>query len=62
MKAVSVFSEDGKSTTTTTYFPSGKKNAEGKYVLLVSYCNMSHFRISIRVAGKGMDDGGREIR
>jgi antitoxin component YwqK of YwqJK toxin-antitoxin module len=32
MKAVSVFSEDGKSTTTTTYFPSGKKNAEGKYV------------------------------
>lgn len=32
VKAVSVFSEDGKTTTTTTYFPSGKKNAEGKYV------------------------------
>jgi antitoxin component YwqK of YwqJK toxin-antitoxin module len=31
-KAVSVFSEDGKSTTTTTWFPNGKKNAEGKYV------------------------------
>lgn len=30
-KAVSVFSEDGKTTTTTTYFPNGKKNAEGKY-------------------------------
>jgi antitoxin component YwqK of YwqJK toxin-antitoxin module len=32
IKAVSVFSEDGKSTTTTTYFPNGKKNAEGKYL------------------------------
>jgi antitoxin component YwqK of YwqJK toxin-antitoxin module len=31
-KAISVFSEDGKTTITTTYFPSGKKNAEGKYV------------------------------
>ena len=31
MKAVSVFSDDGKTTTTTTYFPNGKKNAEGKY-------------------------------
>jgi antitoxin component YwqK of YwqJK toxin-antitoxin module len=32
MKAVSVFSEDGQTTATTTYFPTGKKNAEGKYV------------------------------
>ncbi|MCX6248812.1 MAG: hypothetical protein NTW10_13890 [Bacteroidetes bacterium] len=32
VKAVSVFSEDGKTTNTTTYFPNGKKNAEGKYV------------------------------
>jgi len=32
LKAVSVFSEEGKTTTTTTWFPNGKKNAEGKYV------------------------------
>ncbi len=32
IKAISIFSEDGKSTNTTTYFPNGKKNAEGKYV------------------------------
>ena len=32
LKAVSVFSPDGKTTNTTMYFPSGKKNAEGKYV------------------------------
>jgi antitoxin component YwqK of YwqJK toxin-antitoxin module len=32
VKAVSVFSADGKTTTTTTYFQNGKKNAEGKYV------------------------------
>ena len=30
MKAVSVFSEDGKTATTTTFFPTGKKNAKGK--------------------------------
>jgi len=32
VKAISVFSDDGKSTNTTTYFPNGKKNAEGKYL------------------------------
>lgn len=32
VKAVSVFSEDGKTTNTTTWFENGKKNAEGKYV------------------------------
>ena len=32
VKAVSVFSEDGNTTTTTTYFQNGKKNAEGTYV------------------------------
>ena len=32
LKAVSVFSEDGKSTRTTTYFSSGKKNAEGSFM------------------------------
>ena len=32
IKAVSVFSQDGKSTSTATYFPNGKKNAEGKYL------------------------------
>jgi antitoxin component YwqK of YwqJK toxin-antitoxin module len=32
MKAVSVFSDNGRTTVTTTYFPNGKKNAEGKYV------------------------------
>jgi antitoxin component YwqK of YwqJK toxin-antitoxin module len=32
MKAVSVFTEDGKTTSTITYFPNGTKNAEGKYV------------------------------
>jgi len=31
LKAVSAFSEDGKTTSTTIYFPNGKKNAEGKY-------------------------------
>ena len=32
VKAVSVFSEDGKTTSTTTWFQNGRKNAEGKYV------------------------------
>jgi antitoxin component YwqK of YwqJK toxin-antitoxin module len=32
VKAISVFSADGKTTITTIYFPTGKKNAEGKYV------------------------------
>jgi antitoxin component YwqK of YwqJK toxin-antitoxin module len=32
LKAITVYSEDGKTATTTMYFPSGKKNAEGKYV------------------------------
>jgi antitoxin component YwqK of YwqJK toxin-antitoxin module len=33
IKAVSVFSNDGKTTKTITYFPGGKKNAEGTYLL-----------------------------
>jgi len=32
IKAVSVFSEDGKSAKTTTYFRGGKKNAEGVFL------------------------------
>jgi antitoxin component YwqK of YwqJK toxin-antitoxin module len=32
VKAVSVFSQDGKTTRTTTYFLSGKKNAEGTFI------------------------------
>ena len=32
VKAVSVFSKDGRMARTTTYFPSGKKMAEGNYI------------------------------
>ena len=32
LKAISVFSENGKNTKTTTFFSSGKKNAEGSFV------------------------------
>ncbi len=32
LKAVSVFTEDGKTSNTTTYSPNGKKNAEGSYL------------------------------
>jgi antitoxin component YwqK of YwqJK toxin-antitoxin module len=32
VKAVSAFSEDGKTAATTTWFPNGKKNAEGRFV------------------------------